>query len=476
MSRRSLKVIPGLAAIIVAAYGGASWYAGRLAQQSVEAWATRVNQEIQDQWTSADPRPVLRVDDYRRGIFSSQVRYAFEFRDDHGATQTLKLEDHLQHGPWPLAAVKAGFWRPLAAFSRVRPLPGGPWQPWFDALPGGTTPWEADSRVGFDGHVASDWRFAPVHAADKSLDFSGGAMTLDYDPGARRTVLSGHVDKLDVQDVESGGGIWLEDLAFDSSTARSGDADLQSRQQVRMKQARLLAPGSGEVVLLQPSIGMAAARTGSLLDSRVQYDLGQVRVGARDLGTMQLKASVDQVDIPALRALILALDRIQAERGDSTPLSARDEQRLRTLMIPVLASSPRVSLDTVNWVTPEGRTEIRAQAQFRPAGDDAPQDLGGLIEHGIAQISAYLQVSKPMLLQALRQSQTGANPDMAVALFSMMFDQYAGRLERQGLVSQQDGQVQTEIRYADGRLNVNGTEMAPAEFAGRFDSALGLGN
>ncbi len=477
MSRRSLKVITGLVAVIVVAYGGASWYAGRLAQQSIESWVAQANQEIQSQWTSNDPRPVLRIDDYRRGLFASQVRYVFEFRDDGGSTQTLALEDDLRHGPWPLAAVKAGFWRPLAAFSQVRPLPGGPWQPWFDALPGGTAPWEADSRVGFDGHIASVWRFAPVHAADKSLDFSGGTLTVDHDSRDRRTVLSGHMDSLDILAPDSGARVQLRGLEFDSQTTRSGDADLQSRQRIRLNQARFLSPESGEVLFRQPSFGMEAARTGSLLDSRVQYDLGQVRVGSQDMGTMQLKASVEQLDVVALRPLILALERIQASRGDdSAPLSAQDEQRLRTLMMPVLASSPRVSLDTLNWATPQGRTEIQAQAQFRPAGDDAPQDLGGLIEQGIGQVSAHLLLSKPMLLQVLRQSQTGGNPDVAIALFSMMFDQYAGRLERQGLVSQKDGQVLADVRYADGRMTVNGTEMTPAAFAGRIDSALGMGN
>src|SRR5690606_36466771 len=115
MSHRSLKTAAGLVAALALAYGGGSWYAGRLAQDRIEAWVEQANLEIAAQWTSSDPRPVLTVQDYRRGVFSSDVRYGFQFRDEEGKDQVLSLRDVLSHCPWPWAALRQGEWRPAAA-------------------------------------------------------------------------------------------------------------------------------------------------------------------------------------------------------------------------------------------------------------------------------------------------------------------------------------------------------------------------
>lgn len=475
MSRAPLKRTLGAVAVLALAYTGASWYAGTLAQRSIEAWVAQANQDLQSEWAGPGAAPAVQVLGYARGVFSAQVRYAFHFQDEHGKGQTLTFADALQHGPWPWAAVRAGIWRPLAAYSQMQPQPGGLWQPWFDALEG-KTPWQADSQVGFDGHVVSLWRFAPVRTADGQLDFSGGSLAVDYVSRTRQARVSGTAASLSIQDAATGGRLALQGLALDSRTTRSGDTDLQSRQRLSLKQARVQTPAAGEVVFDDPVLGIDAARTGSLLDSRVQYDLGQVRVGAQALGTLQLKASAQQVDVAALQPLLLAWQQIQARRGtaDDEPLSAADEQLLRERVLPVLASAPVVSLDAFTWTNAQGKTRFDARAQFRPVADAVPETLGAVIERGIAQLSVGASLSKPMLLQLVRQSQGGGNPDMAVALFSMIFDQYTARLARAGLVQRQGDDVNASLRYADGSLTVNGAVMSPADFLARAGAGLGM--
>ncbi|MHA3903292.1 YdgA family protein [Castellaniella sp. WN] len=476
MSRRSLKTAAGLVAALALAYTGASWYAGRLAQDRIEAWVEQANGEIAAQWTSADPRPVLKIEDYRRGIFDSDIRYGFEFHDDEGHDQTLGLHDALRHGPWPWVAVRQGEWRPAAAWSLIEPLPGGPWQPWFDALPAGAAPWTLQSRIGFDGRVAARWRLEPVRLADDRLDFSGGLVRIDYDPGTRQTAVSGHVDRLAAFDADSGVRVRVEGLDFDGTTTRSGETDLQSRQQARFGQIQVDVPDSPPVALIEPSLRSDTARTGSLLDSRLAYDLGRLQVDRQDLGRITLALSAEHLDVPALQALAGALERLNEGDDPDEGLSEQDQERLRALAVPVLAASPRLSLDGLRWETPQGASELKAQAEFRPAAEDAPRDLGGLIESAIRQLSAHLSLSKPMLLQVVRQTQRGdGGPDMAVALVSMLFDQYAGRLERQGLVQRQGDAVTAGYRYADGQVTANGRTMSPAEFIAQFGDLLGMG-
>ncbi|CAM5184008.1 GTP-binding protein YdgA OS=Castellaniella defragrans (strain DSM / CCUG 39792 / 65Phen) OX=1437824 GN=BN940_05841 PE=4 SV=1 [Castellaniella denitrificans] len=475
MSHRSLKTAAGLVAALALAYTGASWYAGRLAQDRVEAWVEQANQEIAAQWASADPRPVLTIQAYRRGVFSSDIRYGFQFRDEDGRDQTLGLHDALAHGPWPWAAVRQGEWRPAAAWSLIEPLPGGLWQPWFDAQPAGAAPWTLRSRIGFDGRVAAQWRLEPARLAGNRLDFSGGLVRIDYDPETREAAVSGRVDRLDAVDADSGVRVRFEGLDFDGRTTRSGESDLQSRQQARFGQIHVDVPDAPPVAFIGPSLSLDTVRTGGLLDSRLAYDLGQLQVDRQDLGRITLALTAEHLDVAGLQALADELGQLNRREDPDEALSEQDRQRLRALAVPVLAAGPRLTLDALRWETPQGTSELKALAEFRPAAEDAPQDLGGLIESAIRQLSAHLSLSKPMLLQVVRQTQHGEGADTAVALTSMLFDQYAGRLERQGLAQRQGDAVAADYRYADGQVAVNGRTMSPAEFAAQFGDLAGLG-
>ncbi|WP_368641370.1 YdgA family protein [Castellaniella ginsengisoli] len=475
MSHRSLKTAAGLVAALALAYGGGSWYAGRLAQDRIEAWVEQANLEIAAQWTSSDPRPVLTVQDYRRGVFSSDVRYGFQFRDEEGKDQVLSLRDALSHGPWPWAALRQGEWRPAAAWSVIEPLPGGAWQPWFDAMPAGIAPWTLQSRVGFDGGVAARWHLEPVRLADDRLDFSGSLVRIDYDPDTRMTAVSGRIERLAAFDADSGVRVRLEGLDFDGSTTRSGESDLQSRQEARFERVGIDVPDVPPVVFAGPSLRSDSARTGGLLDSRLNYDLGQLQVDRRDLGRITLALSAEHLDMPALQALAGALEELGADEDADEGLSTQEQQQLRALAVPVLAAGPRLALDGLRWETPQGTSELKAVAEFRPASEDAPADLGGLIENAIRQVTAQLSLSKPMLLQVVRQTQaSGEGADMTVALVSMLFDQYVGRLERLGLVQRRDDAVTADYRYADGRVTSNGQDMSPADFAARLGGSMSL--
>ncbi len=481
MSARSMKTAAGLVAVLALAYTGAPWYAGRTAQERIETWVDQANKEIAAQWTSADPRPVLKIQDYRRGVFDSDIRYGLEFRDDEGQEQTLGLHDVLQHGPWPWSALQQGEWRPVAAQSLIEPLPGGLGQPWFDALPAGTAPWTLESRIGFDGGLAARWRLAPVKLADGQLDFSGGLVRIDYEAATRVATVSGRIDQLAIFSADSGVRVRFEGLDFDGTTTRSGESDLQSQQQAQFGKILIETADVPPVVLVGPSLRSDTARTGGLLDSRLHYDLGQLQVDSQELGRITLALSAEHLDVPALQALASALEQM-SQNDEDEGLSEQDQQRLLTLVKPVLAAGPRLGLEGLRWETPKGASEFKVLAEFKPVPEGAGQDVGELIERAIRQLSAQVNLSKPMLLQVVRQlSQVKGvddgigDPDMAVALVSMMFDQYIGQYEREGLLKREGDAVTADYRYADGQVTVNGRTMSPAEFIEQFGAVAGLG-
>lgn len=384
------------------------------------------------------------------------------------------MQDDLQHGPWPWDTVRAGVWQPLAAYSSLRPVPGKAWKPWFDAAQGAATPWHATSRVAFDGQVDSVLTLQPVRLADGAIEFSGGTLNLHHTPQLRQTMVSGQAALFKVFDADTESQMQMHGIHFDSRTTGSRDTDLQSSQQLQLDSLQISGPDAPPVRLDKPNAQADIARTGSLLDARIQYKLGTLFVDEQDLGVIQLKASAQQLDIDAVQALLLDLDQIQADGDGLDALGAADQQRLQALLLPVLAPAPVLALDSLSWVTPKGKTDLQIRAEFRPVDDAGDSDIGALLERGIQKLALSAGVSKPMLMAVLSQAQSGNEGAFGAALFGMLFDQYADRLSQAELVREQDGQIRSDISYAEGRVTVNGRSMTPMELMQQFDEAVQL--
>lgn len=452
-------------------YGAASWQAGRIAQERITAWVAQVNQAL-SVGNAGDASPVtLHLASYQRGFFSSQIQYLITFRDAAGREQTLAMEDALQHGPWPLGALAHGFWRPLAAYSRITPASGGLWQEWQSLLPPGSPAWLLQSRIGFDGRTEAQWRFFPIDASDQGVRFSGGLAKIRYDARTGSSVVDGQWDALMLPLAGGPGSVRVQGVQFVLRFS-SGEVNRQLHQRWRVGRFELLFPGSAIPLTLQEqSLALDASQTGQLIDGQFEYQAKQVRLADHDLGRLQCAAALEQVDGQALASFMHVLDQVGAQRQVGADLTSDEQEQLRAALVPVLATSPQLSLRSLRWETTEGASELKTQAAFQPVTADAPADLGGLIEQAIRHVSADLRLSKPMLLQLLRQSQTPQDADMAVAFASMMFDRYAARLERAGLVRQlPDGQVQSSLTYAGGAYTVNGVRLTPDELSQRLDN------
>lgn len=472
MNHRPLKITGGALVVLAAAYVGASWYAGQQAQQRIEAWVTQANQDIAAQWHAQAETPTLKIAAYDRGLLHSRIRYVLAYHDEQGAAHELGLTDALQHGPWPLAALRAGHWAPLAAYSRVVPEPGGDWEAWTQVMPQGEAPWVLRSRIAFSGAVDSEARIAPVKT--DAVDFGGGTLQLHYLPQSRETQLLARFDRLELRDAAAGTVVKLGGAELRGRSRFDGESDRQSHQTLKLARLDLEAQVGGAIALLDQVFALDVAQTGSLMDSQVRYDAAHLRLSDQDLGKLQAQASVQNIAVPALQSLSRTLAQVDAAHAPDTDLSPQEQQQVRAALLPFLAAAPRFSVRTLQWANAQGTTALSAQADFRPAPEDAPADLAQTVERSIRELALHVQISKPMLLQVLRQGQPDTNSDTILSLFSMIFDQSVARLERMGLArSSGQGVVQSDLRYADGQVTVNGATMSPAEFARRLDFLLG---
>lgn len=487
MKQRPLKITAGLVVILALAYTGTSWYFGRQTQERIESWVEKINQRIAERWPSSETaRPVLVIRDYQRGVFSSDIRYSLQFHDKQGDNKTVELRDALSHGPWPWAAVRQGEWRPAAAWSQIEPLPSDILQPWFGAIPEGALPWTLKSWIGFGGDIASQWQLAPIQFGNGRVDFSGGLVKFFFDPDTQRGIASARFDRLVSFDTDSGVRARFEGIELKANTTSRDASSLQSDQQLRLDRISVEVPDSPAIAFVGPVLKTISSSTGSLTDNQLDYDLGQIQYGDQDLGRINLGLSFDHLDMLALQALSSELERLEQtknERPDDVGPSREQQQRLISRIKPVLAPSPRLSLDSLHWETSQGTSEIKFLLEFQPVADDVSQSavedvsrmLNEMIIKAIRQSSAQLRLSKPMLLQIVSQIGKGQGKgDIGVPLVSMLFDQFTGKLQREGLVQRQGDVVTADYRYAGQQFTVNGKPMSPVEFAAMLSPFVSL--
>src|SRR3546814_5068591 len=106
----------------------------------------------------------------------------------------IKFSDHLEHGPFPAARLKAGNFAPLMAVSHARLTPTPSTQKWFDALKDKDgSPVSASTTIGFSGTGHSVWLIKPFKIAkeDGKAAFSGGTINVDLANDYRDKTVTG---------------------------------------------------------------------------------------------------------------------------------------------------------------------------------------------------------------------------------------------------------------------------------------------
>lgn len=460
--KKKLLVPTGVVLALAVAYCAASWYTGRQAQVQIGETVDQINEQLGASWPPGQARPVLRIQDYRRGWFNSAVRYEFTFPDETGKTQALRLDDALQHGPFPWRALSAGEFLPMLAYSRVRLAPTAFVQPWFDAHKG-ASPMQIDTRITFDGAAHSLWTFHPfIQGRDGGrIEFSGGRLQVDYDHQRKVSETSGGFDSLKWAD-GSGERGELVNVTVEGNNTFAAEGDIQVHNVVRIGRITVQRAGSPDTAIEDVAFKLDSARTGGLLDGALSYEFGKIHVGDADLGAIRAGMRAEHIDVAALEALLAVWGQVSADGRELGPDQA---QRLQAPVRALLASSPLLAVDPLNWKTSEGQSHALFAVHFMPAADGADHqaDLGQLIEQSLKQVQLDIGVSRPMVIQLANQISPGAGERMG-QFAAMLFDQYAARLKQAGLIQLADGMASLNLSYAGGEVALGDRRMPVQEF------------
>ncbi len=463
-------VIAGVVVVAVAAYSGVSWYVGKESEDTIRAAIDRSNEQLAGSLADQDSISAkIEIADYDRGIFSSNARYSIIVRDGD-ETIELAMQDHMQHGPFPLDLVRQGNFAPMLAYSRSNLVDTPSVKRWFEAARG-AVPLTVDTQIRTGGAGTSVWEFAPLDWKDDdgTLAFSGGRINVEFTDDFRNSEGNGRFESLVVGDTEAQQTFSLKGIGLESRVTTADDDSVKTDSALRTELTTLEDP-SGELLTIERFVAkLESTQRAKLLDAKLRYDLERVRMGEIDLGSMTLGGELADFPFESFSALLSEYDAIAQEQGveeaDEVQLSAEEEQRLLAKLKPLMAAGPKAAVHPVIWRNEKGESVMSLRLAFQGWSGEDPVSIDDAVSRSLKELRFEVSLSRPMFLQAVAQSGMGSEMEMLAAF---MFDQYVGRLEEEGLV-QRDGDIATiHVVYGEGEVQVNGQGMSVDEFLGRY--------
>lgn len=471
-----MKKTTGLVALVVlvaGAYTATAWYVGKQAQQQIQAAVEKANTRMAASLGTGpdDLLAKIRIDRYERGLFKSVADYALEVRDTDGETLELRLQDTLDHGPFPWSSVRQGSLEPLLALSRARLVESPSTRAWVQSQPSGASPLTIQTRVGFGGQGTSSWVFSPVtiSGTDGVVSFSGGTLNMQFSDNLNDSSVQGQFQSFVVSGRQPGENLGLTGIGIVAESTTDGQDKVLTDSELTVQRLVTDDPEvDGDIVIGNTKVEFDSEQVGNLVSGDVRYNFGNVQVGTIQLGSMSVAAGVDNFDIVQLSALMADYDAIVARQGqpdDLAQLDPADQKRLNQRLLGVLANQPAVHIDPIVWKNDKGESRAGFSLNLQQPVASDTRDFDTLLMQSLAQAQLDISLSRAMLLQAAAQMQTDPDEARQVEEFiAMMFDQYMANLQEAGLVTVDGDLARLSLTYADNQVQLNGRAMPLEQF------------
>jgi uncharacterized protein YdgA (DUF945 family) len=477
--KKSTGVI-GVVVLAGVAYLGTSWYVGKEAQTTVERIVAQANERLVKVLGAELGGSGLNIEikEYNRQLFSSDISYSIHMQGDDGKPVELKMHDHLQHGPFPLSALRMGDFSPMLAHSRAKLVASPATQVWFDSQ-AGKAPVHGETRVGFFGKGKSVWTFEPTNLVEdnETLAFSGGVIEMAFSNDFNDNTAAGEFAELSLTDDETGDDLKIRNVRINSKTTTGPQDDITVTTSAAVDAVIIDGKSDDALVIENMTVNLDSLQKASLLDGSLRYDFGRIAVGGAELGSVSVGVKAEQLDIAAITAMAVEYDSIRAghgvEEGQVFELTDAEEAVMRDKVMAILASNPVLAIEPLVWKNDKGQSHAALKVNFAKPASPQEVDSQVLAAEILKRIKLDLSLSKSMFIQVFGQAEKVPEQRLQMELLgALLYDQYIARLKQAGLVRVEGDIASLDILYENNSVNVNGQAMPVDEFMQR---ALSVG-
>jgi len=453
------------------AWVGSAWMLGRKAQDLIEQGVAQANQTMAEV-VGQDPAvqgAQLGIEQYDRGVFSSNIRYALQLQDSNGQSVQLTFTDHLLHGPFPWQRLLGGDWAPVLAFSQVKLQASPLVQAWVDAHQG-ASPLVATTLFRLAGQGQTQVAILSGGfdtAAGQRAEFSNGTLDATFDANGVVQTMQGTMARLALIEPTS------QTLVFNGLRVRAqgsaagimaGQPNTTGKVDLEADKLSLMGPNAAQASLTGFSTTLTWQQQDNLLSGQAAYAAKQLMAAGADLGAVSAGIEVRRINLPAMTALIAEYQAMQVDAAAGSTPDPESSEALRRALFNLLASRPVIRLAPLSWETADGRFQGQVQLNLRQPGSqwlNAPPGL--LLPELIDQVDLNMTLDKALFVSAFAQWQSPADADRANAMGRMLFDHFTSRWQRQGLVQLENDRLTLSAHYANGKVVAGSRSLTPAE-------------
>lgn len=484
-----------VAASVIVALGvvwtGGAWYTGKKLEKHLSEMVTQANEQIKR--TAPEANVELGYQNYQRGVFSSQLQLvikpvAGKENPWLKAGQSVVFNESVDHGPFPFAQLKTFNLLPSMASVKTTLASNDVSKPLFD-LAKGETPFEINSRIGYNGDSRSVINLKPLNYEKdaEKVAFSGGEFTLNADKEGNVVSLSGEAQSglvNAVNEYDQKVQLTFNNLKTEGSSTLASFGERIGNQKVSLEKMAISIEGK-EMALLE---GMEISgksdlvNDGKTINSQLDYSLNSLKVQNQDLGSGKLTVKVGQIDGEAWHQFSQQYNA-QTQALLSQPEVVSDPELYQEKVteaffgaLPLLMKGePVITIAPLSWKNAKGETAFNLSLFLKdPAtATGEPQTLADEVDRSVKSLDGKITIPVDMAIEFMTQIARleGYQQDEAAELAKRQVNGMAAMGQMFRITTLKDNTIGSSLQYANGQVTLNGKKMPLEEFVGMFGMA-----
>ncbi|MBX9406445.1 YdgA family protein [Pseudomonas baetica] len=486
---KSAGVLLGIVVAIGAISAGGAWYTGTKIEGVLNNAVTNTNKELQTAMAGSNGTMSLELVSLERHTFTSTAHYRLKAEGEMfgDAPVELLFVDHLEHGPLPFSRLVSLKWLPVMATSNYELEKSPATEKWFAATKG-AAPLKGVTNIGYDESTTSTVDLLPLEIAldeQSSLKFSGLTMDISASAQAQKVKADGYMDSLKLVTVAEDQApvqIELNGLTLASNLTKSSYGYYTGSNTLELSSSKTTF-GAKQSVLGVKNFEMKnlTEENGSNASGRADYQIGEVTLNDKKIGSASMAMSLKNLDIPSTMSLMQVYQtKLQpyekaaaeaAAAGLPAPklnLTEAESAQVKADLQKLLAAGPQVALENLSLKTANGESRANLVIDLtKPQSMDLPPDQ--LARQLIALLDLNVTVSKPMLVDLLSvQAQLDGQTDAKAIVdgASGTADMFSAMAVGSQLATVDGTNVVTKLHYAANQVEFNGQKMTVEQFVG----------
>ncbi|WP_054180751.1 YdgA family protein [Trabulsiella odontotermitis] len=487
-----------IAAGVIVALGvvwtGGAWYTGKQLETHMTDMLAKANAQIKR--TSSAAGLELVHQNYHRGLFSSQLDLVIKPVD--GATQgwlkpgqTIVMKESIDHGPFPLAALKSFNLMPMMASVKTVLVNNAVTKPLFD-LANGQSFVESDTRISYNGDTRSLISLKPLNreAGQEKLSLSGGEFTFDADRDGTAFALSGSVPSALIETVNENGmrvKLTLDNLTTEGASKVASFDEYVGNQKIALDKLAISMEGVdlGQLEGLTVEGRADLAADGKTVNSQIDYTLNSLKLKNQDMGSGKLTLKVGNIDGAIWHEFNQTYNakaqKVLQEADLANNPEAYQQQAAEALLssLPILLKAePVITVAPLSWKNSKGEATFNLSLFLRDPAKTTqpPQTLAGQVDTVVKNLDTKLVIPMDMATEFMTQSAglEGYKPEDAAKLAQQQVKGLSAMGQMFHLTTEENNSITSSLQYTAGQVTLNGQKMSLEEFVGMFGGVLNL--